>query len=157
MRRERVDTPDTGAHEASADSAPRHILFPYRPSRRGDRALRAAAELAEEAGAPLTVLAPVVNQEKGRRCCGLQGQRWMELLRESAADDLDRARRVLGPDVRATFAWAEGEDFRDIVRRFAREHRCDMTVMAPSIVGALAARRPPSADVRGLRVEALPR
>lgn len=105
----------------------------------------------------MTVLAPVINQEKGRRCCGLQGQRWMELLRESASDDLDRARRVLGPDPKANFAWAEGEDFRDVVRRFAREHRCDMTVMAPSIVGALASRRRQPTDGRALRVEALPR
>ena len=105
----------------------------------------------------MTVLAPVINQEKGRRCCGLQGERWMELLRQSAADDLDRARRVLGSNPKATFAWAEGEDFRDVFRQFAREHRCDMTVMAPSIVGALDSRRRQPTDVAGLRVEALPR
>lgn len=39
---------------------PTHIPFPYRPSRRGNHALRAAAQLAQERGAPLTVLAPVV-------------------------------------------------------------------------------------------------
>lgn len=161
MRSKRAHTtPDmhlaSGAPGGDAE-APRHLLFPYRPSRRGDRALRAAAQLAEDSGARLTVLAPVINQEKGRRCCGLQGQRWIELLRASAADDLDRARRVLGPNPKATFAWAEGEDFRDVVKQFAREHRCDMTVMAPSIVGALASRRRQRLDVGGLRVEALPR
>ena len=162
MRGKRANNPaDThlvpGASAGDGASAPRHILFPYRPSRRGDRALRAAAQLAHDSGARLTVLAAVINQEKGRRCCGLQGQRWVELLREAAADDLDRARRVLGPNPKATFAWAEGEVFRDIVRRFAREHGCDMTVMAPSIAGALAARSGQSRDVRGLKVQALPR
>ena len=152
-------TPDShlasGAPGGDAQ-APRHVLFPYRPSRRGDRALRAAAQLAGDSGARLTVLAPVINQEKGRRCCGLQGHRWIELLRESAAEDLDRARRVLGPHSQATFAWAEGEDFREVVRRFAHENGCDMTAMAPSIVGALAGRRRQPTDISGLRVEALP-
>lgn len=152
-------TPETngpGVGTGVGAQTPTHVLFPYRPSDRSDRALLAAAELADENGARLTVLTPVVHQEKGRRCCGLQGQRWIELLRESAADDLTRAQRLLGVNRRASFASAEGEDFHDMVRKFAREHHCDLTVMAPSVVGGLADRyrqRP----LQGLRVEALPR
>ena len=133
---------------------PRHVLFPYRPSRRGDRALRAAAQLADDSGARLTVLAPVITQEKGRRCCGLQGQRWAELLRATAGDDLDRARSVLGPHPKATFACAEGDGFRNVVTRFAREHGCDLTVMTPSLLGSLVARGGQPLDARGLKVQA---
>ena len=146
-----------GVSAGAGAPTPTHLLFPYRPSRRGDRALLAAAELADENGARLTVLAPVVHQEKGRRCCGLQGQRWIELLRESAADDLTRAQRLLGASRQASFASAEGEDFNDVVREFAREHRCDLTVMAPSVAGGLADRYRQRPLHQGLRVEALPR
>lgn len=103
------------------------------------------------------MLAPVVNQENGRRCCGIQDERWMDMVREAAAADLERARRALDGGSGATFVTAEGEAFRGVVKQFGREHGCDLTVMAPSVLGALARRRgkralnaqgPPVGDVR---------
>lgn len=140
-----------GAEAASSQAStgdspartPTHILIPYRPSRRSDRAIRAAAELARESGAQLTVLAPVVSQEKGTRCCGIQGERWVQMLREAADDDLERARKALDGGSRAAFATAEGEAFHEVVKQFAREYGCDLTVMAPSVLGALARRANP--------------
>jgi len=118
------------------------VLFAYRPSRRADRALLAAADLADERGAHLTVLAPVIDSERGRRCCGLQGQRWTALLRESAADDLDHARRALaGRSTAVTYALADGSDFDDIVEDFARDHGCELTVASPEASVAIGTPR----------------
>jgi len=119
-----------------------HVLFPYHASRRGDRALRAAADLADRSGAKLTVLVPVIDTEGGRRCCGIQGQKWLSLLREVAANDLERAQAHLGTrSVGTRYEIAEGASFHKLLETYARAEGCDLTVVSLSVLGALVRRR----------------
>jgi hypothetical protein len=66
-------------------------LVVYRPSARGDAALRDALR----AGGPLAVVALAPEERPRRACCGIQSGYWNGVQRELAGAELARARLAL--------------------------------------------------------------
>lgn len=104
-----------------------HVLAVYEPLRRGDDALRRAAELAAKAGARLTVVTVAVSEPTDTGCCDTQSVYWNEVLREVAGDELGRARIALGSGAGAEFRVISG---RSVPSAIADEaERCDADVV----------------------------
>ena len=98
------------------------LAFIYKGSKRSDRLLLQAADLAAELGKDLTVVRPFVIPADGPGCCGLRGRRWREMLLEVAEEDAQRARQLLaGTDVPYSVAVVEGAAVPEIVAGFVAE------------------------------------
>jgi hypothetical protein len=100
----------------------KRILVLFEPSRSGEAALRAAAELTERGGS-LTVIT-LAPQAPAQRCCGPGPQCVNSAVREEAQLELRSAERIVGPlAARASFmvlverrdpalpAWAASRSF----------------------------------------------
>ena len=81
----------------------RHVLVLYERSRRGAAAIEQAAETAARTDARLTVVAVAVIERANARCCDTRAGYWNQVVRELAADDLDRARSLVGDRASVTF------------------------------------------------------
>ena len=97
------------------------LAYPYRGSRRAHAALSQAASVADGLGMELAVVVPLVlPSDGGRRCCGIQGPKWEQLLREAMDEEAEGARRVLREArVRHSVTVAEGDSVPRIVATFA--------------------------------------
>jgi nucleotide-binding universal stress UspA family protein len=123
----------------------RHVLVLCDGSAEADDAVRAASRLATEDNARLTVVAVAEIEHPGRGCA-FGASAWNEVLRDEAAKDLERARRMV--DLPAHFAVLSGERSR-VVADAARELGCDAIVVARrrrSLSGIL--QRDPATAVR---------
>jgi nucleotide-binding universal stress UspA family protein len=130
-----------------ADRPSSHVLVACEPSRRGDAALREAARLATESGARLTALAVAVTEREDRGCCDTRSVYWNGVVRERAADDLNRARTVLEPLAEVRLELAVGSSLAEVVEREAARLECDLIVVPRA--GRL--RRGGGAWIRSLR------
>lgn len=92
-----------------ADPVPQHVLVLYENSRRGAAAIQQAAQTAAQANARLTVVAVAVTETEDARCCDTRAGYWNGVVRELAAEDLDRARRLL--------PIGTGAEFRVLIER----------------------------------------
>jgi hypothetical protein len=86
----------------------RHVLVLFEPGRAGAAALDLAREVSERDHATVTVLAVVPEAPSGSRC-GNSATEYNEIVRESVARDLDRARDRLAQ----VADWATFELLRD--------------------------------------------
>ena len=129
--------------------APRtaQLAFSYKSSRRSDRLLEQAADLAAKLGRDLAIVVPFVTPPDGPGCCGLRGQRWREMLREVAEENAQRARGVLEDTaVPHSITVVEGAAVPEIVATFVAEGEREL-VLPRSAGGAGLAR----SDLRRLR------
>lgn len=123
------------------------LAFIFKSSRRSDRLLVQAADLAAELGRDLAVVVPFVTPADGPGCCGLRGERWREMVREVAAEDAQRARGVLEDTaVPHSVTVVEGAEVPAIVATFVTEGERELA-LPRSAVGAGLAR----SDLRRLR------
>jgi nucleotide-binding universal stress UspA family protein len=108
-------------------TAPAHVLAVYERSRRGDDAVRRAAELAARSDARLTVVTVAVSEPTDRKCCDTRSVYWNEVLREIAADELDCARLAVGSRAAVEFRVISG---RSVPSAIADEAElCDADVI----------------------------
>lgn len=132
----------------------RHILVVCEDTPDGDQALFAAAGLAQQMGAPLTVAAVAdINPRRRWRGCGATGAMIIERTeREDAATRLRRAGVLLTDQPEVQFVTAYGTRTTALIET-AATYDCDLIV-----VPAGHARRPrwlpPHDDARALRRKA---
>jgi nucleotide-binding universal stress UspA family protein len=98
-----------------------HLLVVCDGTTEADAAVRSASELAARDHAQLTVVA-VAEIERAPRGCGFGTSTWNDVLRDAAAADLERARKVV--ESPAHFAVLCGDRYR-VVAEAARELGCD--------------------------------
>lgn len=108
---------------------PSHVIVLYTPSVEGQDALRAASELARDAGARLTVLTVARVEPVNRRCCDIRSTYWNQIMQELAADQLETAVDFLGHDPGAEFAVVSGSSIPDVLAREAAERGGDVIVV----------------------------
>jgi nucleotide-binding universal stress UspA family protein len=114
-----------------ADPAPGHILVLCENSRRGAAALQSAADEAARANARLTVIAVAVTEREHAGCCDRRSGYWNGVVRELAAEDLDRARSAIGAVTTAEFKVVTERSVLAGVALEARRSRADLIVVPP--------------------------
>ena len=103
----------------------RHVLVVCDGSAEGDKAVRAASELALRDHATLTVAA-VAELEHPGRCSAFGAGAWNDVLIEAADADLDRARGVVAGPARFTVLTGPmGRALADAERQLG----CDLIVL----------------------------
>ena len=105
------------------------VLVLYRQSSTGDAALEAAARLASESDARLTVLTFARTERAGRRCCGVSSAYWNGVICELAAQELRHAADMLAGAPRVEFAAIAGNSLSSALAREAAERGCDLFVL----------------------------
>ena len=103
-----------------------HLLVVCDGSASGDEAVREASRLAARDHARLTVVA-VAEIERSPRGCVCGTSTWNDVLRDAAAADLERARRVV--ESPAHFAVLCGQRSRAVAEA-ARDLGCDAIMVA---------------------------
>jgi nucleotide-binding universal stress UspA family protein len=103
-----------------------HVLVMCDGSADSDVAVQSASQLANRDNARLTVVA-VAETERPARSCIVGTSTWNDVLRDAAAADLERARRVV--ESPAAFAVLCGRPARAVADA-ARELGCDAIVLA---------------------------
>ncbi len=106
-----------------------HVLVLYRRSSKGEAALKAAAGLACESDARLTVLTFARTERANRRCCGVSATYWNAVICELADQDLRHAADIIGRTPRVEFAVTAGSSQSSVLAREAAERRCDLLVL----------------------------
>jgi len=71
------------------------LAFAYKSAKRSGPLLQQAAAMARSLSMELAVVVPFVVPADGPGCCGIRGQRWIDMLHEVAEEDADRARDLL--------------------------------------------------------------
>jgi hypothetical protein len=112
-----------------AGPAPQHILVLYENSCRGAAAIQQAVDTAACANARLTVVAVAVIEAADAGCCDTRAGYWNGVVQELAAEDLDRARSLVGADVAAVFKVLAERSVLDALELEARRSRADMVVV----------------------------
>jgi nucleotide-binding universal stress UspA family protein len=112
-----------------AESVPEHILVLCENSRRGARALQRAAAEAEQTNARLTVVTVVVTEPENVGCCDTRAVYWNGVVRDLAAEDLDRARSLLGAGTAAEFKVLTGRSVLAALALEAQRSGADMVVL----------------------------
>lgn len=110
-------------------TTPSHILVHYVHSRRGASGLRQAGEFAARVGAQLTVVVVAVLEPEDKRCCGTRAVYWNGVVRELAAEELVRARALLGADTAAEFTVVTERSVTEAMALEARRSEADVIVM----------------------------
>jgi nucleotide-binding universal stress UspA family protein len=110
-------------------TAPAHVLAVYESGRRGDDAVRRAAELAAEADARLTVVTVATYEPTDRKCCDTRSVYWNEVLREVAADELGRARMAVGSAAAVEFRVISGRSVPSAIADEAERCNADVVVV----------------------------
>ena len=109
---------------------PKHVLVCYRASRRADAALLAAAKLAENANARLTVLLTTARPAKGPECCGINDGKWNELVGDALDDELSRAAEVVEAELPKLRSFgSKRRRSPESVGDYARRKGCDLIVL----------------------------
>jgi nucleotide-binding universal stress UspA family protein len=109
-------------------SATERVLVLYEHSRAGAAVIDVGRELAEQSNAALTVVAVAPQAPSGPRC-GNSAVEFNEVVVDSVARDLDKARRDLGPAAeRARFVLLI-EDAEPSLAQFAREGAFDVILL----------------------------
>ena len=111
------------------ETTPSHILVHYVNSRRGATVLRQAAEFAAQVGAQLTVVVVAVTEPEDKRCCDTRAVYWNGVVRELAAEDVVRARALLGADTAAEFTVVTERSVTEAMALEVRRSEADVIVM----------------------------
>ena len=106
---------------------PEHILVLYENSRRGAAAVRRAA--AEPAR--LTVVTVAVAESEAASCCDIRTGYWNGVVRELAAEDLDRARSLVGDTTTTAFKVLIGPSVLAALTLEAERSGADLVVLPP--------------------------
>jgi nucleotide-binding universal stress UspA family protein len=110
-------------------SPPRHVLCHVDGTPESDAALLAAIELAQSERARLTIATCAPVQRRGCNC-GFPVSKWNEIVRESAASDLERAAELVARiGGEATMMVVEGCGARELAAA-AADRGCDVIVVA---------------------------
>jgi nucleotide-binding universal stress UspA family protein len=104
-----------------------HIIVLCERTRQGDEAIRKAANIATRTGAGLTLVA--VTERVNSGCCDLRSASWNCVVQELAADDLVRAKRVLGPSLVVEAGVVAGPSVSGAVAEEAQRCGADMIVL----------------------------
>jgi K+-sensing histidine kinase KdpD len=108
---------------------PQHILVLYENSRRGATAIQQAAKTAARTNARLTVVAVAVTERENARCCDTRAGYWNQVVQELAAEDLDRARALVGAGSAAAFKVLTEHSVLDALTREAQRSRAALVVV----------------------------
>jgi nucleotide-binding universal stress UspA family protein len=112
-----------------ADPRPEHILVLYEHSRRGAAAIQQAADAAVRMSARLSVVAVAVTEPEETGCCDTRAVYWNGVVQELAAEDLDRARSLLGTGTAAEFKVLTNRSVLAALALEAERSGADMVVL----------------------------
>lgn len=112
-----------------ADPAPETILVLYENSRRGAAAIQRAREEAARTDARLTVVAVAATESADAKCCDTRAGYWNGVVQELAAEDLDRARSLLGGSSPTEFKVLTERSVLAALALEAQRSRADMVVV----------------------------
>lgn len=115
------------------------IVVECRSAPAGSAALRAAAALARERDAHVTVVASVPTAAECRTCSRLGAVSWPTVLQDEACEELLKAREELGEDIDAEYMVARGARTQ-VLLDSAAQARADVLIVAGRASRRLRAR-----------------
>jgi nucleotide-binding universal stress UspA family protein len=105
------------------------VVVECRNTPAGHDALRAAAALADERDALLTVVATAPTRGECRKCCGPYGEgQWSDLVTSEARAELLEAASALGSGVQADYTLARGRRTQALLA-WAEETHADVLIV----------------------------
>jgi len=108
-----------------------HVLCPYRPGARGDRALRAATQLVARDDAKLSVVLMREASDAARACCGITPGHWERLLDDADREDARQAREIVNSELPlARVVVLRGASAPELICGYARDEHCDVIALA---------------------------
>ena len=105
-----------------------HVLVLFENSRRGAAAVRRAAAAVP---ARLTVVTVAVAESEAASCCDIRTGYWNGVVRELAAEDLERARSLVGDTTAAEFKVLIGPSVLAALTFEAEQSGADLVVLPP--------------------------